>query len=81
MKLDQKLEDGLASAAEKLGLSYRRMPSGAGHDAMCFPPFCPTAMVFVPCDRGISHNPLEYTSPENILDGARVIYQYLKESF
>ena len=81
VKLDQELEDGLASVAEKLGLSYRRMPSGAGHDAMCFPPFCPTAMVFVPCDRGISHNPLEYTSPENILDGARVIYQYLKENF
>lgn len=54
------------------------MPSGAGHDAMSFAHLCDTGMVFIPCDKGISHNKQEYTSIESILDGARVMYEYMK---
>lgn len=77
--MNPELQDRLAEAAGKLGLSHRRMISGAGHDAMSFTRICPTAMVFIPCRKGISHNKKEFASIEAICDGAKVIYQYLKE--
>lgn len=60
-------------AAEGKGLSTRRMPSGAGHDAQMFAPNCPTAMIFVPSQDGISHNIEEFTEPEDISAGANVL--------
>lgn len=72
------LQNKLASAAKKLKIPHRMMMSGAGHDAMSFANICNTAMIFVPCERGISHNKKEFTAIENICDGARVIYEYLK---
>ena len=50
-----------------------RMPSGAGHDAQMLARVCPTAMIFVPSHRGISHNPAEHTDPEQLVDGANVL--------
>ena len=50
-----------AAAAE--GFSHLRLPSGAFHDAQFVVPVCPTGMIFVPCRKGISHNPAEYASP------------------
>jgi len=72
------LQNKLAAAAKKLKISHRMMMSGAGHDAMSFAGICDTAMIFIPCDKGISHNKKEFTSIENICNGARVIYEYLK---
>ena len=69
---------GLERAAQRLGVSSRRMMSGAGHDAMAFPALCETGMVFIPCQRGISHNRAEFASLSSICDGARIIYEYLK---
>lgn len=69
---------GLERAAQRLGITSRRMMSGAGHDAMAFPALCETGMVFIPCQKGISHNRAEFTSLPSICDGARVIYEYLK---
>lgn len=63
--------------AERMGLTCRRMPSGAGHDAQMFAPNCPTAMVFVPSRHGISHNVTEYTSPEALAAGANVLLHVL----
>lgn len=60
-------------AAEALGYSKVRMASGAFHDAQFVVPVCPTGMVFVPCRRGISHNPAEYSSPEQLAAGTRVL--------
>ena len=65
------------AAAGSLGISCRNMPSGAGHDAMAFAPLFPTGMVFIPCEKGISHNPLESAALESILDGADVLWAYL----
>jgi N-carbamoyl-L-amino-acid hydrolase len=59
--------------ATALGLSVKRLPSGAGHDAQMMARVCPTAMVFTPSVDGISHNPAEYTSPEDIEAGANVM--------
>jgi len=72
-----KMHEGLMAlieqAAAGLGYSYRRMPSGAGHDAMNMAAAVPTAMIFVPSKDGISHSPLEWTSKEQCAAGANVL--------
>lgn len=65
--------------ARALGLTTRRMPSGAGHDAQMLAAVCPTAMIFVPSVDGISHNVREYTRPEHIEAGANVLLAVLCE--
>jgi N-carbamoyl-L-amino-acid hydrolase len=49
------------------------MHSGAGHDAQMFAPNCPTAMIFVPSERGLSHNIAEHTAPGDLIAGANVL--------
>jgi N-carbamoyl-L-amino-acid hydrolase len=49
------------------------MVSGAGHDAVYVSRCVPTAMIFVPCAGGISHNEAEYASPEDLSAGAEVL--------
>jgi hydantoinase/carbamoylase family amidase len=71
--LDPELQDLLASAAEAEPATFRRIPSGAGHDAMVLAKHVPAAMLFVPSRRGVSHSPDEYTSPEQCERGARVL--------
>lgn len=51
----------------------REMISGAGHDSVYASRRCPTSMIFVPSHKGISHNPKEYTSPEDCAIGADVL--------
>lgn len=68
-KLDDRLVNLIASEAKGLNLSYEIMPSGAGHDAMHMAEICPTGMVFVPSRAGISHNPLEFSSWDDIQNG------------
>jgi len=70
---DEEIVGLVESTATKLGYSVKRMPSGAGHDAQMLARVCPTAMVFTPSVNGISHNPAEYTSPEDLLAGANVM--------
>ncbi|MFX3634740.1 MAG: allantoate deiminase [Candidatus Pristimantibacillus sp.] len=77
--MNKALSDRLERIANDLSLSYRRMVSGAGHDAQLFTSVCPTAMLFVPSRAGISHNPQEYTSPEELADGVSVLAALLYE--
>lgn len=65
----------IEQAAWALGHSLRRMPSGAGHDAQMFAPHCPTAMIFVPSQNGISHNIREHSHRADIQAGANVLLQ------
>ena len=60
-------------AASGLGHKVRRMVSGAGHDAQMMATVAPTAMIFVPSVKGISHNPAEHTEPDDIIAGANVL--------
>ncbi|KAI1338422.1 amidase [Xylariaceae sp. FL0016] len=53
----------------------RDMTSGAGHDSVYASRRCPTSMIFVPSRNGVSHNPEEYTSPEDCAIGAGVLMQ------
>jgi N-carbamoyl-L-amino-acid hydrolase len=62
-------------AAETSGFSTRRIVSGASHDAAYVSRVAPTAMIFVPCRDGISHNEAEFTSREQCAAGAQVLLQ------
>ena len=75
---DPALSDALAASMERLGLAARRLPSGAGHDAMAFRGRIPFAMLFVRCRGGVSHNPAEYAAPEDIDIGARVLLDFVE---
>ncbi|MEM7023574.1 MAG: Zn-dependent hydrolase [Pseudomonadota bacterium] len=65
--------DAVRQGAANLDLSAREIVSGAGHDAVYMARVAPTAMIFVPCKDGISHNEVEYASPEACTDGANVL--------
>lgn len=58
---------------KSLGLSLRRMPSGAGHDAQMIASICPTAMIFIPSVKGISHNVEELSYDQDLENGANVL--------
>ena len=62
-------------AAALSGFSAREIISGAGHDAAYVSRVAPTAMIFVPCRDGISHNEAEFTSKEQCAAGAQVLLQ------
>jgi N-carbamoyl-L-amino-acid hydrolase len=59
--------------AQSRGLSCRRLPSGAGHDAQMMARVCPAGMIFVPSVGGLSHNVREYTEPQHLEAGANVL--------
>lgn len=73
VEFDSALVDMIADEATALGHSVKKMPSGAGHDAQMFAPNCPTAMIFVPSQGGLSHNIREYTAPAEISAGVDVL--------
>ena len=60
-----------------LNIPHNIMPSGAGHDTMHLAQFAPSGMIFIPCRGGISHNPAEYASMDDILTGVDVLYHTL----
>ncbi|HEY6759274.1 MAG TPA: M20 family metallo-hydrolase [Baekduia sp.] len=62
-----------AAACEELGLPFRRMISGAYHDAMIMGRRVPVGMIFVPSRGGVSHHPDEYTAPEDLDRGVAVL--------
>ena len=70
---DAKLVDAVQQAASALGYSHRRITSGAGHDACNLNTVIPTAMVFVPCKDGVSHNELEDATQADCTAGANVL--------
>jgi len=63
----------LRDAAAARQLSVRDMVAAAGHDSVFAAQLCPSAMLFIPCVDGITHNPNEYASPEQIARGAQVL--------
>jgi hydantoinase/carbamoylase family amidase len=65
--------DAAQEACTQLGVSFRRMVSGAYHDAMILGAAIPIGMVFVPSRGGVSHHPDEYTVPEQLEVGVRVL--------
>lgn len=77
--LDQALRSLILKACLNQGLSCRSLPSGAGHDAQVMAGLCPTAMIFVPSRKGISHSPLESSTHQALADGLAVLTDVLYE--
>ena len=76
---DAGVTSAIEEAAGKLGLPNMRLPSGASHDAMYMARVCPTGMIFVPCEKGVSHNEAENAKPADLAAGARVLVEVLEE--
>ncbi len=74
---DDGVAERITQQARRLGYDTRPMTSGAGHDAQMLARLCPTAMIFVPSVKGISHNPAEHTAPEHLVAGAHVLLHTL----
>jgi N-carbamoyl-L-amino-acid hydrolase len=70
---DAALLDAIEATAGVFGYPSRRLASGAGHDAVYVARTCPAAMVFVPCEKGISHNEVENADPAHLHAGANVL--------
>ena len=70
---DHALTEAVRQSATGRGLPVQDVISGAGHDAFHMARAVPSALVFVPCRDGLSHNEAEYTSPEHATAGANVL--------
>jgi N-carbamoyl-L-amino-acid hydrolase len=73
--LDRRLLRVTRQICDEKRIVYEIMPSGAGHDAMQMAKITPAAMIFVPSKKGISHNPLEWTDPEDIGLGSQLLME------
>ncbi|MFP1852486.1 Zn-dependent hydrolase [Lonsdalea quercina] len=73
-------KDAVRRAAQALGYSHMDIVSGAGHDAVYMSMLAPTGMIFIPCKDGISHNEIEYSSPEQVTAGANVLLHAVLET-
>ena len=69
-----------AKVCEELGIKYRVMTSGAGHDSVYVSRVAPTGMVFIPCEHGVSHNESERATPGDVEAGANVLLQAMLEA-
>ena len=76
---DEKIVVQIENAAKNRGLSCRRIASGARQDAQMIARICPTAMIFVPSVKGISHNPQEFTEEKDLIAGANVFLAVVQE--
>ena len=74
-KMDEKICRTLEAGAERLGLTSRRLPSLAGHDAQSMALLCPSGLVFAPSIAGCSHSPRENTAWTDCVHGANMLLQ------
>ena len=76
---DDACVQSVRNAAVRLSIPHRDIYSGAGHDACNLALAVPTGMIFVPCERGISHNEQENAKAEDLADGCSVLMHVLME--
>ncbi|MFQ3220404.1 MAG: allantoate deiminase [Paraglaciecola sp.] len=77
VKCDQQLQVKLANALKASGIEPYTLSSGAGHDTMAMAKICPVAMLFMRCEKGISHNPAEAVSISDIAVATQVLAEFL----
>ena len=70
----------MREAAAAQGYPHQDIISGAGHDAVYMARVAPSAMIFVPCVGGISHNEIEDAMPDDLTAGCNVLLNALLES-
>ena len=79
MEFDARCVAAVRDAAEELGYSHMDIVTGPGHDALQAARVAPTAMIFIPCEHGISHNEAENVKPEHVTAGANVLLNAVLE--
>ena len=67
-------------ASEAAGYGHRDIVSGAGHDSAYIARVAPTTMVFVPCEKGLSHNEAEHAEKADVIAGANVLLRAVLET-
>jgi ureidoglycolate amidohydrolase len=77
---DWALVEIVAGVCRQLGVSHKKMISRAYHDTLFMAQICPSTMIFIPCRDGVSHRPDEFSSPEQIEQGVRVLAQTLAQA-
>lgn len=75
---DDAIRDAIARGAADLGLASTSIASGAGHDAAFVARICPMGMIFIPCLKGVSHNPDEWSTREEVAAGAGVLFEAVR---
>jgi N-carbamoyl-L-amino-acid hydrolase len=65
--------EAIETSAQNLQLNTQRMVSRAYHDTLFMARICPVGMIFIPCKGGVSHRPDEYSKPEEIEKGVKVL--------
>ncbi|AJQ93433.1 allantoate amidohydrolase [Gynuella sunshinyii] len=76
VQCDPQLTNLLASA---IGEPAHRLPSGAGHDAMVMAQICPMAMLFMRCEKGISHHPAEAITESDLAEALMAMHRFLPQ--
>lgn len=76
---DPGLVGRLEAAMREQGFAPCRLVSGAGHDAMIMAAHCPTVMLFIRCEGGISHNPAERVSPADADAALKVMSAFIEK--
>ncbi|MEO7294305.1 MAG: M20/M25/M40 family metallo-hydrolase, partial [Ginsengibacter sp.] len=69
------IQEIIKTSAKNLGLTYKVMQSGAGHDAQEMAQLTPSGMIFIPSVGGISHSPKEFSKSVDMTNGANVLLQ------
>ncbi|MCG0999481.1 M20 family metallo-hydrolase [Acetobacter persici] len=75
VQFDKECVSLVRTCAEDLKLAHQDIISGAGHDAAYLARICPTAMIFIPCRDGLSHNEAEHAEPKDIVAGANLLLE------
>lgn len=75
IELDCDLSEVIKRNCKKLSLTFKEMASGAGHDTMNMAKIVPSALIFIPCIKGISHNKKEDVKSEDIFNGLKILYE------
>ena len=79
VKFDKKINKVIINKSKKLRYTYHELFSGAGHDAQMLANICPTSMIFVPSEKGISQDSKENTKKSDIKKGLNLLYNVTKE--
>ena len=79
LQFDARVKGAVATSAAKLGYETMEIVSGAGHDACNIAKIAPTAMVFIPCENGLSHNEVEQAAKADVAAGCSVLLNAMLE--
>ena len=80
VRFDPACVDAVRRAAEAAGQAAREIVSGAGHDSAYIARVAPTAMIFIPCRDGLSHNEAEHAERDHVAAGAEVLLRAVLET-